>query len=152
MPVIYLVKLHQCLNNILHLTLPSNVSALGPTSLNVRDPFKFRPTPFICGITRIDLDIVPSAITLSVKNAKRRNKKGEMWEHVIVSLPVRHGLARNDELVRIQTELRVNTIHGFIRTFVWTYRDKYRTKNKLTPWSESPSELYRPSDRRLSAK
>jgi hypothetical protein len=25
-------------------------------------------------------------------------------------------------------------------------------KNKQTPWSESASELYRPSDRRLSAK
>jgi hypothetical protein len=24
--------------------------------------------------------------------------------------------------------------------------------NKITPWSESASELYRPSDRRLSAK
>jgi hypothetical protein len=26
------------------------------------------------------------------------------------------------------------------------------TTNKQTPWSESASELYRPSDRRLSAK
>jgi hypothetical protein len=26
------------------------------------------------------------------------------------------------------------------------------TKTKQTPWSESASELYRPSDRRLSAK
>jgi hypothetical protein len=28
----------------------------------------------------------------------------------------------------------------------------YKTKNKQTPWSESASELYRPSDRRFSAK
>jgi hypothetical protein len=27
-----------------------------------------------------------------------------------------------------------------------------QNKNKQTPWSESASELYRPSDRRLSAK
>jgi hypothetical protein len=27
-----------------------------------------------------------------------------------------------------------------------------RTRKKKTPWSESASELYRPSDRRLSAK
>jgi hypothetical protein len=27
-----------------------------------------------------------------------------------------------------------------------------QTKQKQTPWSESASELYRPSDRRLSAK
>jgi hypothetical protein len=28
----------------------------------------------------------------------------------------------------------------------------YLLQNKQTPWSESASELYRPSDRRLSAK
>jgi hypothetical protein len=28
----------------------------------------------------------------------------------------------------------------------------YIKRNKHTPWSESASELYRPSDRRLSAK
>jgi hypothetical protein len=28
----------------------------------------------------------------------------------------------------------------------------YRRLKKKTPWSESASELYRPSDRRLSAK
>jgi hypothetical protein len=27
-----------------------------------------------------------------------------------------------------------------------------KNKNKQTPWSESASELYRPSDRRMSAK
>jgi hypothetical protein len=29
---------------------------------------------------------------------------------------------------------------------------KQKQKQKQTPWSESASELYRPSDRRLSAK
>jgi hypothetical protein len=33
---------------------------------------------------------------------------------------------------------------------VWCVRGKTKTKN--TPWSESASELYQPSDRRLSAK
>jgi hypothetical protein len=30
--------------------------------------------------------------------------------------------------------------------------DVHKQKQKQTPWSESASELYRPSDRRLSAK
>jgi hypothetical protein len=30
--------------------------------------------------------------------------------------------------------------------------EMYSSKKKKTPWSESASELYRPSDRRLSAK
>jgi hypothetical protein len=30
--------------------------------------------------------------------------------------------------------------------------ERQQTKTKQTPWSESESELYRPSDRRLSAK
>jgi hypothetical protein len=33
-----------------------------------------------------------------------------------------------------------------------TVIEQREQKNKQTPWSESASELYRPSDRRLSAK
>jgi hypothetical protein len=36
--------------------------------------------------------------------------------------------------------------------FIIAYINIYKQQTKQTPWSESASELYRPSDRRLSAK
>jgi hypothetical protein len=39
---------------------------------------------------------------------------------------------------------------GYIRIYI--LQKKKKQTNKQTPWSESTSELHRPSDRRLSAK
>jgi hypothetical protein len=45
------------------------------------------------------------------------------------------------------SELRIRLQQGLI-----TVLEAFIKKKKQTPWSESASELYRPSDRRLSAK
>jgi hypothetical protein len=47
----------------------------------------------------------------------------------------------------------INTLLGQVQSFVTVRMVRHKqTTNKQTPWSESASELYRPSDRRLSAK
>lgn len=65
-----------------------------------------RPTSLICGLTRIDPNTSCSTCTLSVKDAKRRNIEGEMWEHVTVSLPQWRRLTMKDELEWMHDEAR----------------------------------------------
>jgi hypothetical protein len=58
-----------------------------------------------------------------------------------------------NELHHSETRERHERDHSASVRFNWISRNYHsEIKKKTTPWSESASELYRPSDRRLSAK
>jgi hypothetical protein len=73
-------------------------------------------------------------------------KKGALW-HIAEYVP----LLQMPELSRQKrrTLLGNGSVNTFMRQRIHILQKNCRTK---TPWSESASELYRPSDRRLSVK
>jgi hypothetical protein len=71
---------------------------------------------------------------------------------LIMGTDVRKGCGRRVSFPHVRTAFYASAFLPSASTHTHARTEAYTTNDKQTPWSESASELYRPSDRRLSAK
>jgi hypothetical protein len=73
-------------------------------------------------------------------------------QHIAIPLPVQDNTDRQTSMPRVTLETTAPVFERVKTICALAHGATVTTNYQLTPWPESASELYRPSDRRLSEK